>query len=94
MPDFVGWTGLAPISILFEYVFGIIPDAQNRKITWYINRTERHGIMQYPLGDATVNLICESRGSDRDRPVVRVTSDRPVTVKVIWSGGDKTVITK
>ncbi len=94
MPDFVGWTGLAPISILFEYVFGIIPDAQNRKITWYINRTERHGIMQYPLGDATVNLICESRGSDRDKPVVRVTSDRPVTVKVIWSGGDKTVITK
>ena len=31
MKDFVGWTGISPISILFEFVFGIKPDAENTK---------------------------------------------------------------
>ena len=84
--DFVGWTGLAPISIMFEYVFGIRPDAQNKKITWYVNLTDRHGIMQYPLGDATVDIICEARASENEKPIITVKSDKPVTIEVIWNG--------
>ena len=42
--DFVGWTGLVPISIMFEYVFGIKPDAENGKIVWDVNLLEKHGI--------------------------------------------------
>ncbi len=84
--DFVGWTGLAPISILFEYIFGIHPDAQARKITWHVNCLERHGIQRYPLGDATVDLICEARNSQDEKPVIHVKSDLPVTVEVIWNG--------
>ena len=91
MGDFVGWTGLAPISILFEYVFGIIPDAQNRTVTWHINRLERHGIEKYPLGDATVDLICEARTSADEEPVIHITSDRPVTVNIEWNGKVKTI---
>lgn len=89
--DFVGWTGLAPISIMFEYVFGIRPDAQAKKITWYINRLERHGIEGYRLGDATVDLICNSRETEDDMPVINVKSDKPVTVEVIWNGTSFTV---
>ena len=85
-PDFVGWTGLAPISILFEFVFGIKADAQNRKITWHINRTEGHGIENYPLGDATVDLFCEKRNSPQEKPVVRVKSDLPVEAEILWNG--------
>lgn len=84
--DFVGWTGLAPVSILFEYLFGIRPDAYHKKITWYIRRTERHGIEQYPLGDVTVNLICEARASEAEKPVVHVEADSHVTVEIIWNG--------
>ena len=86
--DFVGWTGLAPISILFEYVFGIHPDAQNRRITWHVNRTERHGVLRYPLGDTFVDLICEARTSADEHPMITVKtdSDIPVTVEVIRDG--------
>ena len=42
--DFVGWTGLVPISVLFEYVFGIKPDAGKKKIIWDVNLTEKHGV--------------------------------------------------
>ena len=89
--DFVGWTGIAPISVMFEYVFGIKPDAQAHKVTWHVSLTDRHGIEQYPLGDATVDLICEARECDTDEPVINIKSDKPVTVEVFWNVGSKVV---
>ncbi len=89
-PDFVGWTGLAPISVLFEYVFGIHPDAMAHKIEWQVNLTDEHGIRQYPLGDATVDLVCHARASAEDAPVITLRSDKPITLEVVW-GGQKTV---
>lgn len=84
--DFVGWTGLAPISILFEYVFGIHPDAVNHRLTWNVNLTERHGICNYRLGDATVDLICEKRDSSDEMPQITLKSDIPVTAEIICNG--------
>ena len=86
-PDFVGWTGLAPISVMFEYVFGIRSDAQAKKITWHVNLKEKHGIRGLRLGDAVVDLICEARENDSDAPVVTVNSTLPITVEIIY--GDK-----
>ena len=90
-PDFVGWTGLAPISILFEFIFGIHPDAGANRIRWIVNRTERHAITQYPFGDANVDLVCEARSSADECPVIHVKSDRPVTVEVIWNGQSRII---
>lgn len=87
--DFVGWTGLPPIAVLFEYVMGIIPDGQKKEITWHVNLTERHGVERYPLGtDAELNLICEARSSEDEKPKVTVKSNVPVKVKVVWCGGE------
>lgn len=88
---FVGWSGLFPISIMFEYVFGIRPHAREKKIVWYINRTERHGVEQYPLGDIDVDLVCEARSSADEEPVVSVKSISPVTVEIHWNGNVKTI---
>ena len=83
-PDFVGWGGIAPIAVFFEYVMGIKGNAGERHITWRVNLTERHGIERYPLGEGTVDLMCEARSSADERPVVTVKADFPVTVDVIW----------
>ena len=91
--DFVGWGGVGPVAILFEYVFGIKADAQNRRIMWRVGCTDRHGIENYPLGDATVDLICEARENDGTRPNINVKSDLPVSVKVIWNGGEFSINT-
>lgn len=88
--DFVGWTGLAPISILFEFVFGIKPDAEHNVIRWHINLTDRHGVTKYPFGkDATLDLIADARESEEAEPVVHITSDRPVTVEIYWDHDQK-----
>ena len=89
-PSFVGWTGLAPISVFFEYVLGIRAMVSENTIVWNVNRTELHGIERYPFGrDTVVDLICEARGSADDEPVITVRSDKPVTVIVKWNGKEK-----
>ncbi len=91
--DFVGWTGLAPISVFFEYVLGILPMAAENKIIWNIHRTEKHGIQNYPFGNSvTLDLICERRASADDEPVVHISGNAPVEVVIRWNGKEKTVI--
>lgn len=84
--EFVGWTGLAPINIMLEYVFGIRPDAQNKKITWYINRLEKHGVKNYPLGDKLIDIVCEARTSAQEKPIVTVIGGEGITVEIVYDG--------
>ncbi len=89
--DFVGWTGLTPIAVLFEYVFGIRADSRKNQITWDVNRTERHGVQNYPFRGGTVDLLCEKRSAAEQEPQITVRSDIPVTVIVRWNGEEKTL---
>ena len=76
--------------MLFEFVFGIKPDAENNVIRWHINLTERHGVERYPFGkDATLSLLCGARKSEHDEPTVQIESDRPVTVELWWDNDTK-----
>lgn len=84
----MGWTGIVPISVLFEYVFGLKPDAGSNTVRWNIDLTDRFGVENYPFGpDATLSLLCEERGSTAEEPQVTVASDQPVTVEIYWDEG-------
>jgi hypothetical protein len=92
LSDFVGWTGLIPISVMFEYVFGIKPDASNNVIKWYVNLTDRHGVEKYPFGtEGELTLICEARKDASEEPVITASSNIPVTLEVIWNGKTKRI---
>lgn len=85
--DFVGWTGLSPIAIMIEYVFGIHRVPGSRKIVWRINCQEAHGVKRYPLGnDDYANLLCPEHRPDQ-KPEITVEATIPVTVEVIWPDG-------
>ena len=56
-PDFVGWTGVGPISLLIENVLGIGIDAPSKKVIWNINQKNDHGIEQLKLGDISIDLL-------------------------------------
>ena len=88
---FVGWTGLAPISVLFEYVFGIHADPVNKKIRWDVNCTDRHGILNDPFGGGCVDLLCEKRTNCADPPQISVKTNVPFTLEIHWNGNTKTV---
>jgi hypothetical protein len=86
--DFVGWTGLAPTSLLMEHVFGLRPNAVANRLVWNIRLTDGHGVQKYPFGaDGEMDLYCPPRRSmdETPRPIIR--STRPVEIEIRWRSG-------
>ncbi len=76
--DFVGWTGLAPIAGLIEFMLGITADFTQKTITWNMVQTEAHGIERYPFGmDNPVTLKAAKRSSANAVPVLEVETNIP-----------------
>jgi len=93
--DFVGWSGLPPIAVLFEYVFGIRSDVPSNRIVWDVRLREEHGIKNYPFGtDATVDLLCKARSSAQQKPRISVETTVPLSVELRWEGGSGTLDVK
>ncbi len=79
--EFVGWTGLAPISLLLEYVLGIQSDFLQKRIEWDVRNVERHGVENYAFGpDAMLRMIAERRGSASQQARITVVSDIAFTL--------------
>lgn len=93
--EFVGWTGISVINVLFEFVFGIRPDIPNNTIVWDVRLLERHGICNYPVGSSgTADMICNRRESLMDEPVIELKSSMPLKLKIIWDKGEKVIEVK
>ena len=89
--DFVGWSGLFPISILFEYVFGILSVASEDKIVWNVNLLSEHGIKNYPFNGLSVDLICKERVSESDEPIITAICSKRVKIEVRYANKTKTI---
>ncbi|WP_308637255.1 MGH1-like glycoside hydrolase domain-containing protein [Paenibacillus silvisoli] len=91
-PDFVGWGGLAPIAVLFEYLFGLRPNVPEGKLIWHVNVLEEHGVSQYPFGaNGLLDLKCAARASAGERPSIEVKSNAALELVVIWQGGEERI---
>lgn len=91
-PDFVGWTGLVPISILFECIFGINANLQSKTITWDVRLLDEHGIDRYPIGESgMLTLKCAARTSDKQKPEITIQSNMPLKLNLSWAGGSQSV---
>jgi len=90
--DFVGWSGLGPITVLFEYVFGIRPDVPSQTIVWDVRLLEAHGVAKYPFGpDGLLTLRCAKRSRADEKPRIDAQSNVRVSLKVRWAGGEETI---
>jgi len=93
--NFVGWTGLVPISVLIENVLGIRPNIPKNELIWDIRLLERHGIKKYPFGrESEVDLECDARDSFDEEPTIKVKSSKPIMLVVKWKNGKKKVEVK
>jgi glycogen debranching enzyme len=83
LPNFVGWTGLTPITILLEFVIGIHVDWPLRRVTWErrLDTESVYGVKHYPLGDeGWMDLT-----GDNER--VTVSSNLPLTLIIARQEG-------
>ncbi|MEA5109316.1 hypothetical protein SDC9_08717 [bioreactor metagenome] len=87
-PDFVGWTGLVPVSVLFEGIFGIKAAVTSKTLNWDVHLTDAHGIDKYPFGkDSLLNLKCSARNTAGQKPLIEIQSDTELTLNYSWKGG-------
>lgn len=87
--NFVGWSGIIPITILIEYILGIQVNKEKNEIVWHIKETDRHGIENLYIGDGDyISLICEKRSSDSEKPVISVKGGKNIKIRVIYNGGE------
>jgi glycogen debranching enzyme len=90
--DFVGWSGLAPIAGLFEYVFGLRADAPSERLLWDVRLLEAHGVRSYPFGrEGVLDLSCAARSCAAEEPEIQVSATVSLELVVRWGGGEKTV---
>ena len=59
--DFVGFSGLGPISLLIEEILGFDVDAPENKITWRLYPSDVHGIRNLYFGDNRVSLLAQKK---------------------------------
>lgn len=87
--DFVGWTGLGPISLLIENVMGIQLDALNNTIHWHLNRTDRHGIQNLHFREAVVSVVAEKRSDKNAVAQMNIESNKDLKLKIYNRGQAK-----
>ncbi len=89
--DFVGWSGLGPVAVLLEHVFGLQPDVPASRLIWHVRLTEEHGVRHYPFGaNGTLDLHCPARSSTAEKPQISATATFPLELVVRWQGGTET----
>jgi len=81
--DFVGWSGLGPIALLFENVIGLRALGAENTIVWEVTRTDRHGVRRMPLGATNwVTLVAEARASADAGLSIYARGDAPFTLEI------------
>ncbi len=86
--NFVGWTGLAPISVMFEYVFGFRPNVPYNTLLIDVNLTDSYGVEDYPFGKyGLLNISCNKRINIMQKPIISIESNIPLKIIVKWAGG-------
>jgi hypothetical protein len=92
-PEFVGWTGLTPTAILFEYVFGMRPDVPQQRLVWDLRLLEEHGVNRYPFGmDGLLDLHCAARSDRNEKPIITVSANISLTLELRWGDSSKTLL--
>jgi hypothetical protein len=84
-PDFVGWGGIGPVAVLFEYVFGLRADAPAGSLTWDVRLLDAHGVRRLPLGQrGDVDVACAGRGAFDEPPRVTLRATSDVRLVLRW----------
>lgn len=93
-PDFVGWSGLAPIHYLIRYAIGIAVDAPNNTVSWEIHEPGRHGIerLSYRLANGQwnqISLVAEPANKQGKR-LIHSQCQYPFSLKVTIEDSSRT----
>lgn len=84
--DFVGWSGIAPITLLIENIIGLRFDAANNTIRFDVY--EECGLKNMNFNGGKVSIECTKCGIKQGETEIRVVTQKPVTLAVSLQNAD------
>lgn len=91
-PDFVGWSGLGPVAVLLEEVFGLLPDVGKNRLRWEVGLCDAFGVERYPFGkDGLYDLRVDARTDVSQRPQITISGNAPLQIELVWGGGSEII---
>ncbi|MEN9722263.1 MAG: hypothetical protein RJB38_249, partial [Pseudomonadota bacterium] len=89
--NFVGWTGVGPITLLIENVIGITPIGIEQAIEWRMSEPGEIGLKNLALTtDTLVSLRAQAREQDGSRKL-EIETNAPFELRVILESGTKII---
>ncbi|HNS33436.1 MAG TPA: trehalase family glycosidase [bacterium] len=82
----VGFSGLAPLSMLPEFIMGFDFDSGQNRIKWIISELGRHGISNLRFNGQKVSLIAEKMDREKTGRVVRVENEKELVLDISNEG--------
>lgn len=79
--NFVGWSGIAPITMLIENIIGIRFCADNNMIYFSVPN-ELCGLRNMSFNGGMVSLVCEEYRAEEKKTKISVTAEKPVTISI------------
>ena len=91
-PNFVGWSGLGPIAMLLEQIFGFDLNAVENHVRWLIGTAGRHGVRNLHFNGGTLSLICAEAAPEQGmrRLTVETTKSVRLTARIMGRANGKT----
>lgn len=85
-PEFVGWSGNGPITLLIENIIGLRANGANNTVVWRPTLTGRHGLENLRFGDNSADLVALPRSSPAESLDIEVRAESPFTLEVVHGG--------
>ena len=81
--EFVGWSGVAPITMLIENIIGLRFDATENKVTFHMNGRGRYGLENMVFNGNNISVVCTKYEPFKGKSIVRTVAEKPFKLKVI-----------
>lgn len=79
-PDFVGWSGIAPITMLIENIIGLRFYAHQNTVTFSLNRVG--GLENMDFNGGRLSVVCTQYSAADGESVLQITTQKPFTLVV------------
>ena len=80
--DFVGWSGIPPITMLIENIIGLNFNAEENTVIFRLIPGQRGGLRNMKFNGALVSVVCTEYQPRYGESIVEVETDKPIVLEV------------
>ena len=81
--EFVGWSGIAPITLLIENIIGLEFDANENLVTFNLNERGKCGLENMIFNSNNISIVCTEYKPFKGQTTVEVEASEPFKLKVV-----------